>query len=190
MADNPILTPEALQALRRLEQAATPGPWAVSTGAGLYGVTDDSLGPTVATTPAESHRFVRYGTGFDWGLPEVLEPQPGPDVYHYNDDAYLIREVRNALPALLYAADERDRLAAILARVQAGALVPRCPECKAEGSLIRLPEWDTFSCDGTKGVHDDAGQFVGWERCQWEGQMGQAIAAGLTALIQEEAPHE
>lgn len=83
----PPLTPETLAELRRLHAAATPGPWGVDDG-----IVVDDRGNAHKVDPAT--------------IPAV-----GIEVDHVSGfDASLIVAARNALPALLDAAEERDRL--------------------------------------------------------------------------------
>ena len=92
----PDLTPEKLAELRRLLDAATPGPWR-----------DEMM----------------QGKGVT--LTAIIAGRPNPDdlrvigsTLAHNDARVLIAAV-NALPALLDAAAERDRLAATVERVRA-----------------------------------------------------------------------
>ena len=92
----PDLTPEKLAELRRLLDAATPGPWR-----------DEMM----------------QGKGVT--LTAIIAGRPNPDdlrvigsTLAHNDARVLIAAV-NALPALLDAAAERDRLAAKVERVRA-----------------------------------------------------------------------
>ena len=92
----PDLTPEKLAELRRLLDAATPGPWR-----------DEMM----------------QGKGVT--LTAIIAGRPNPDdlrvigsTLAHNDARVLIAAV-NALPALLDAAAERDRLAGAVERVRA-----------------------------------------------------------------------
>ena len=92
----PDLTPETLAELRRLLDAATPGPWR-----------DEMM----------------QGKGVT--LTAIIAGKPNPDdlrvvgsTLAHNDARILIAAV-NALPALLDAAAERDALAATVERVRA-----------------------------------------------------------------------
>ena len=92
----PDLTPETLAELRRLLDAATPGPWR-----------DEMM----------------QGKGVT--LTAIIAGRPNPDdlrvigsTLAHNDARVLIAAV-NALPALLDAAAERDRLAGAVERVRA-----------------------------------------------------------------------
>lgn len=82
------LTPAALAELDALERAATPGPWS---GAKVYEGT--------AAVLAHGLKPVISGTGTE-------------------ADVDLCAALRNAAPALLDAADERDRLRAALERIE------------------------------------------------------------------------
>ena len=102
------LTPETLAELRRLLDAATPGPWS-SHDHGFPGQDEPSS-------------IVIYsGERFDWEEVthgEAAVAWTGWDSQEAIDAALIVAAV-NALPALLDAAAERDRLAEAVERVRA-----------------------------------------------------------------------
>lgn len=97
------ITPEQRAELRRLHEAATPGPWS-KRGSGVY-----------------FHNSWPYA-------PVVDDDRIGPE------NALLIAAARNALPALLDAADERDALRERLAEVtrDRDALLSACEAVRAD----------------------------------------------------------
>jgi len=112
-----MLTPEALAELRRLLDAATPGPWMV-----------DDEGDDVAVIVDEGDEFSFI--------------QIAADLHQGDDgltDARLIAAAVNALPALLDAAAERDALAAKVERVRVFAeqMVSDCDDGYADGYELR-----------------------------------------------------
>ena len=105
-------TPDVAE-LRRLAEAATPGPWSLTDG-------DPAMSGQHWTIRRQGVPGIRI-SGFTYG---------------FNGDAELIVAAVNALPALLDAAAERDALAAKVERVRAlhGPRVVQVlgPVCSAE----------------------------------------------------------
>lgn len=119
-------TPEKLAELRRLLDAATPGPWR-----------DEMM----------------QGQGLT--LTAIIAGKPNPDdlrvigsMLAHNDARAIVAAV-NALPALLDAAAERDALAAKVERVRAlhrpayndAARSPLCPDCAGKAGVHPCGCW-------------------------------------------------
>ena len=101
------LTPEALDELERLHREATPGPWTATKPPGGYSGGGWPSGLIVAA--------VSRGMGIYADPPSGSYPAA---------DRRLIPAARNALPALIAAARERDRIVARIHRLRDGVDIP------------------------------------------------------------------
>ena len=123
-ADMPdALTPDALDELRRLHDAATPGPWesdTVENADAVYGFGDDEgIGFDARAIYSPDGKVLFDSLNSDAG--EVLE-EWGDDETHGSawdevakQNAALIAATRNALPALIAAAEREQPASSALA---------------------------------------------------------------------------
>jgi len=143
----PDLTPERLAELRRLHEAATPGPWKLWNG----------WGPVAGTEYMVVYRIGPEGD--EWvGIIADYRYPPSADLYAKREDAELVAAARNALPELL---DEIQRLkgvilraAADLARLACGAEAEIGGYAEAIRAIARRLDEEVGPTAARRGHHD------------------------------------
>ena len=148
------LTPERRAELRELLESATDGPWYWRNTQGVY-----LFGARSRVVMAFERMGMQGAQPVFRDASNVLFPAGKANLLEIAD-ARLIAEAVNALPALLDAADERDRLAAQVERVRALTYesdggpryghdghspidgYPECPGCWSDDILSALDDTD------------------------------------------------